>query len=407
MIPMTHEHPTLLWKTWLNTAAGSPQQPVLIDAENGHTLKACDLTERAEAMAKQFTLEAGKTAAFGMANSVRWLITFLAIQRNGGAVMPLDSSLGIEAQRTTAKKLEADVLWQNGMMLPLNIHDRKAKKFCVVKVTSGTTGELNPVHCAAEHLLEDGKNIIATMGIRRTDRNLAIIPLGHSYGLGNLVMPLILQGTAIVCAGEFTPRQVLSWIEQHRVTVLPTVPAVFRLLCDLEEPAGLKPLRLAISAGAPLPPDVAQKFHRRFGIKIHNFYGSSETGGIAYDRSGAASLTGRSIGEPLSGVKVSLDSKGRVIVRSKAAVNPRGTLLADLGGWNGRGELKLLGRAGAVANIAGKKVHPAEVEDSLRAIKGISDVWVTVLRDPRGRDYLAAAVETRRKLSQIEAELSK
>ena len=50
-----------------------------------------------------------------------------------------------------------------------------------------------------------------------------------------------------------------------------------------------------ISAGAVLPPAVAQAFFERFGVKIHNFYGSSETGGICYDRTGSASLSGRSV----------------------------------------------------------------------------------------------------------------
>jgi acyl-CoA synthetase (AMP-forming)/AMP-acid ligase II len=45
-----------------------------------------------------------------------------------------------------------------------------------------------------------------------------------------------------------------------------------------------------VSAGAPLPPDVARDFGRRFGCRLHGFYGSSETGGIAYDRTGQATL---------------------------------------------------------------------------------------------------------------------
>ena len=64
-----------------------------------------------------------------------------------------------------------------------------------------------------------------------------------------------------------------------------------------------------ISAGAPLSAEVAQQFYRRYGIKIHNFYGSSETGGICYDRTGNATLSGRSVGKPLSGVMVR-DSPG-------------------------------------------------------------------------------------------------
>jgi len=51
----------------------------------------------------------------------------------------------------------------------------------------------------------------------------------HSYGLGNLVMPLILQGTAMVCAGDYVPRQLVEWIDRYRITVFPAVPALLRI----------------------------------------------------------------------------------------------------------------------------------------------------------------------------------
>ena len=77
---------------------------------------------------------------------------------------------------------------------------RSRRNVCCIKLTSGTTGELKPILCSASNLVADGKQIIRTMGIRPADRNLAVIPLGHSYGLGNLVMPLLLQGTSVACA---------------------------------------------------------------------------------------------------------------------------------------------------------------------------------------------------------------
>ena len=94
------------------------------------------------------------------------------------------------------------------------------------------------VECRAEHLLADGRNVIKAMGIRAGDINLAVIPLGHSYGLGNLVMPLILQGTAMVCAGDYVPRQLIEWIGRYRVTVFPAVPALLRVLAALPRRAG-------------------------------------------------------------------------------------------------------------------------------------------------------------------------
>ncbi len=158
-----------------------------------------------------------------------------------------------------------------------------------------------------------------------------------------------------------------------------------------------------ISAGAPLTAEVAQQFHQRYGIKIHNFYGSSETGGICYDRTGTATLKGRSVGKPLAGVKVQIRRDRRITVNSPAGK----ATLPDLGEWNRYEELRLLGRVGEVANVGGKKVAPAEIERALRQLHGVDDTWVTVLQDKRGNDYLAAAVETARARADIERELLK
>lgn len=375
---------TSLWSLWQATAKRCAEKTVVIDAETGRAWTATQITAEAEHLATMFR---GPYVPICQPNSALWLATFLAIQKIGAAAVPLDTSLPPESQRDTIYRLGA----------------RPKTSICCVKLTSGTTGDLKPVLCSAGNLQADGEHIIRTMGIRRDDRNLAIIPLGHSYGLGNLVIPLLLQGTAVVCAQAFVPRQILRLIDEYKVTVLPTVPAILRALAQLEGATKPSSLRLVISAGAPLTAEVAQQFHRRYGLKIHNFYGSSETGGICYDRTGTATLKGRSVGKPLTGVKVRVLRDGRVAVNSPAGK----ATLPDLGKWNRYDELSLLGRVGEIANVGGKKVAPTEIERALRELRGITDVWVTVLNDKRGNNYLAAAVETARTRADIEQELLK
>jgi len=372
---------TSLWKLWLTVAASRADRIAVIDADTGRTWNHRDLTSRAERIAS--TLEA-RIIPICQPNNAAWLATFLAIQKSRAAALPLDCSLTSEAQQQTLARV------------PSTTHNVSC-----IKLTSGTTGELNAIPCSASNLIADGEHIIRTMGIRPADRNLAVIPLGHSYGLGNLVMPLLLQGTSLVCAQTFVPREILELIEKYRVTVLPTVPAVLHALGQLQCVSKPPSLRLVISAGAPLSADVARQFHQRYGTKIHNFYGSSETGGICYDGTGNATLSGRSIGKPLHDVAVRIRRDGRVSVSSRAG---RATL-PDLAEWNRYGELRLLGRIGEVANIGGKKVSPAEVERAMRALGGVSDVWVAVAKDKRGNDCLTAAVETRRERADLEKEL--
>jgi acyl-coenzyme A synthetase/AMP-(fatty) acid ligase len=373
---------TSLWASWQATAARHAKKTVVIDADSGRAWTCHELTKLAERLA--YTLN-DRVVPICQHNNALWLAAFLAIQKLGAAALPLDPLLPMEAQGETLRRVFA----------------RSTRNVCCIKLTSGTTGDLKTVPCSAANLRADGEHIIRTMGIRPTDRNLAIIPLSHSYGLGNLVMPLILQGTCVVCARTFVPRQILELIEKHEVTVLPTVPAILRALAQLEGVRKPPSLRLVISAGAPLSAEVAQLFYQRYGIKIHNFYGSSETGGICYDRAGNAALSGRSVGKPMEGVTVHIRRDGRISVSSPAGK----ATLPDLGEWNRYGELRLLGRVGEVANIGGKKVAPAELERALRELPGVSDAWVTVLKDKRGNDCLAVAVETGRARPEIEKEL--
>ena len=310
-------------------------------------------------------------------SSANWFIHFLATQKCGGIAVPLEA--GRQAPTLPARR-----------------------GACFIKTTSGTTGQFQPIYCTAANLLADGRQVCATMGINPTDVNLALIPLGHSYGIGNLVMPLIQQGTPVVCATGFVPRQILAFIERYRVTVFPTVPAVLRPLVQLPAAKTPSSLRLVISAGAPLVPELAAQFHEKFRVRVHNFYGASEAGGICYDRTGR----GAGVGKPLRGVRVTIRKDGRIAVASKAVVGTGRFVLADRGEWSKRGELILTGRVGAMANIGGKKVAPAEVEAALRKLTGVTDAWVTVLRDPRGHDLLAAAVESALSRGEIECELA-
>ena len=353
----------------------------------------------------------GEVVAFSEARGLGWLTSFLGLQKLGAVALPLDGSLPLERHPKAASELgahwlvkcvlqpEAQWIWER---LPTGSPPFDGDH-CLIKTTSGSTGQPRGLAFTSTQMLADGRQIAATMDITPDDINLGAIPLGHSYGLGNLVLPLIAQGTAVVVSNEILPDALADQIESSGATVFPSVPAILRALAESSvDPARLRSLRRVVSAGAPLRPAVAQAFRARFGLPIHNFYGSSETGGICFDRTGEATLTGRSVGEPLHGVSIALDPEGRVTVRSPAVVAPGEHTLADLGAWTDQGELTLTGRATPLANIGGKKVSPLEIERVLRALEGVSDAWVGVqTRETDGTDFLLAAVETGKTLAEI------
>jgi long-chain acyl-CoA synthetase len=182
--------------------------------------------------------------------------------------------------------------------------------------------------------------------------------------------------------------------------VLPAVPALLRALAQhgCERPASL---RLVWSAGAPLPPAVAAALRARWGLPVHAFYGSTESGGICYDRTGDAAERG-TVGEPLDGVGVELEADGRVVVRGAAVGEaldggePRDGVFRtqDVGAWRGR-ELALLARVGDAFEVGGHKVHPREVERLIAALDGVDEVVVVPWRDGDGRACAAALVAGR------------
>ncbi len=403
---------TSLWQAWEQTVAIAPANVAVIEARDGSVYSRADLIARALAAANGAppALAAGQVVAFAQRNGCQWLMIFLALQKLGVVALPLDASLPPSRWPDAARELGAHWLWSpDGKWEALSVAaPRREGDVCLLKTTSGTSGQPRPLPFTSASMLADGRQIASTMRIGPGDRNLGAIPLGHSYGLGNLVLPLIAQGTPIIASEEILPDALAAQIEQHRATVLPSVPAVLRALAESSvEPARLRSLRRVISAGAPLRAEVATAFRAKFGLPIQNFYGSSETGGICFDRTGDATAEGCSIGEPLDGVTVQLDEDQRVTVSSAAVVDPGQHTLADLGAWNERGELVLTGRVTPLANIGGKKVAPLEIERLLRGLDGVTDAWVGVgSRASGGEDFLLAAVETARPRAEVQRALA-
>jgi acyl-coenzyme A synthetase/AMP-(fatty) acid ligase len=138
--------------------------------------------------------------------------------------------------------------------------------------------------------------------------------------------------------------------------------------------AGVIPanVRLAISAAAPLPLALERRVFAATGIKIHNFYGSSECGGISYDSSAVPRTEESCAGQAMRNVALQIGAAGCLEVRSKAVGEtywpaPSGTLKAgcfrtgDLAEII-HGEVHLRGRLADQINVAGRKISPGAIE---------------------------------------------
>ncbi len=288
----------------------------------------------------------------------------------------------------------------------------------VIKLTSGSTGGPRGVMVTEAALLADEAALYASMQLGQ-ERVLTTIPLSHSYGLSSIALAALLRDMTIVMPISDSPVDALKTLRTANVTFFPSVPAWLQAMVGLGAPqsnaspqsntpsqieassqrAPLGTVRLVISAGAPLLQETARRFHARFGLPIKTFYGASECGGIAFDRTGAAGLDG-ALGTAVEGVTLELDHSvhngapiGQVRVTSEAlasgylhaAAQPdqttsfehfaSGFLSSDLATLDG-GLLRLQGRSDDVLNLKGKKLHPSEVERVLTSFDRVQDAYV-------------------------------
>ena len=153
-----------------------------------------------------------------------------------------------------------------------------------------------------------------------------------------------------------------------------------------------------------MPLNLEQGIFDAHGIKVHNFLGSSECGGIAYDASAAPRTDATLAGSPMNNVAVALNEAGCLVVRSQAVGETywpdKSAALGDgLFQTNDLAELKdgavfLRGRLGDQINVAGRKVSPETVERALLAHPQVRECLVFGMpsRDAERTEIIVAVI---------------
>jgi long-chain acyl-CoA synthetase len=389
-----------LLTAWEQTVARRHREPAILipSGEVARSFQAID-AEANELIERWKGVPARAAVAVQIGNSPSWPAVFVALLRSKRLTLPLASDASVPPL--------ADGLIGNDLELRLTPSSQPRtdipRSTVLLKLTSGTTGAARAIRFTGDQLAADCHQICDTMDITDRDINFGAIPLSHSYGFSNLITPLLLRGVPMVVTDDRVPRAMLAAIEQTGASVFPGTPIFFQHLADL--PVGApRELRLCISAGAPLPISVWEKFKSRFGLGIHVFYGSSECGGIAYDREGVLKCDGY-VGQPMKGVSVKVSEEtNRIEVRSAAVgegyfpeedpeVLGSGRFVPGDHARMDEGGIVLAGRASEFINVGGRKLNPLEVELRLSSVPGIGQVIVFgVPSDVRGEEPVACVV---------------
>ena len=333
----------MLYDRWCRVASQRPSALALSDLFSGQHWTFRELRDSAESYSCE------EEIVYPQGHSAEFILALLAAWRLGKVTCPLEPG-------GAAPKVP------------------RPPSGCVhLKSTSATGGVPRLVAFTASQLAADAENIVATMGLRADWPNLGVISIAHYYGFSNLVLPLLLHGIPLVLVPSPWPETVRRASEHYQALTLAAVPALWRAW---HEAGAIPPqVRLAISAGAPLQAALEGTIFKRHRLKVHNFYGSTECGGIAYDASETPRTDDACVGAPLRNVRLSLGPDGCLAVESAAVgqsywPQPSESLAggrfrtSDLAEVSG-GVVRLCGRLSDQINVAGRKIAPATVEAAL------------------------------------------
>jgi fatty-acyl-CoA synthase len=253
-------------------------------------------------------------------------------------------------------------------------------------------------------------NCLVDYDVVSTDVALMISPLFHAASLGMGALPIMLKGATIVLERGFEPGRALELIERHGVSMLSGVPTTYQLLADHPSWAttDLSTLKKLTCGGSAVPTRILNAYEDR-GLHFAQGYGMTETS------PGATSLSPEmtrekqgSVGLPHfftdiriadeHGAMVTRGTVGEIEVSGPNVFAGYHNLPEDTGnaftadGWFRSGDLGFLDPDGYLyisdrlkdmIISGGENIYPAEIENLLNEIPGVTGAAVIGVPDER------------------------
>jgi long-chain acyl-CoA synthetase len=432
-----------------NAARRFPERPAVIEGETMLTYRELRrVTAALAGLLRAQGVKQGDTVAIHMPNSIICIAAIYAAAQLGARMLMLDTVLKTGELERPCKEAGARLLLRVApleneeavgvaaifevpsveVLLARPVEDDPEAESRpdpdVLLLSSGTTG-LPKIACRAAA----GATILfgGSVPYYETDRVLAVVPFSHGIGFSCLLGNAIFAGAAI-CLTRFSPRETATLVEREKLTVVLATPFMHRMLAETpyRKTPDFSTVRLALSSGSLLSPQVAARFHETFGVHLTAFYGSTESASIALAVPEERVARQGWIGRRFKNVSVEVVSptgevlppgeEGQVSVRSTAMAScylnaPENTaatfvegrvLTGDIGCFDEAGHLFLIGRKKSMLDVAGNKVSPAEVEACLLEHPAVADVVVTGVPIPDGNHRIKAAIVQRGEVTPVE-----
>ncbi|MFM9903682.1 MAG: AMP-binding protein [Pyrinomonadaceae bacterium] len=334
-------------------------------------------------------------------------------------------------------------------LLPEKIHSTSVASLIF---TSGTTGTPKAVMLSHKNFTNMISMLSSVLDMDITDGVLSVLPMHHTFEFSAGFLTPFSNGTQITYLNELTAEDLARTIENSHVTGLVGVPALWEMLhrriktrlrergdwiADMADnviefnawirdntPFNLGPIvffpihqgmggkmRYLISGGSALSEKVQKDLHG-LGFTVLEGYGLTESSPVlTVARPGNKLLRG-SVGKPLPGVEVKIESPdesgvGEVLARgqnvmvgyynndkaTEAVLNDRWLKTGDLGRLDEDGNLFIVGRSkDVIIDSNGKNIYPDEIEDHYGKSPYIKEMSVVGLPDDDGGEKIAALV---------------
>jgi malonyl-CoA/methylmalonyl-CoA synthetase len=299
------------------------------------------------------------------------------------------------------------------------VHSRP-DDIAAILYTSGTTGRSKGAMLTHRNLASNAVTLVETWGFTRGDVLLHTLPIYHVHGLFVATHCVLLAGARMLWLPKFDAREATALLPQ--ATVMMGVPTFYTRL--LAEPSftreATRNVRLFVSGSAPLLPETFEAFRQRTGHAILERYGMTEAGMITSNPLEGPRVGG-TVGKPLPGVSVRVvDATGRPCLpgtignvevrgpnvfagywrmpdRTRTDFTAEGYFrTGDMGEWvadgEGRGYLRLVGRAKDLIITGGLNVYPLEIEERIDSLDGVVESAVIGLPDPDFGEAVTAVV---------------
>lgn len=288
----------------------------------------------------------------------------------------------------------------------------------VILYTSGTTGR--PKGAELTHFNMFFNAYISAekvMVLPESTVALVALPLFHSFGQTCVMNAVLYMGGTITMLPRFEPQRALEVMQRDRVTYFAGVPTMYFYLLNFPNTDSYDLcLTNCSSGGASMPVEVMHAFNAKYGVKILEGYGLSETSPVASFNHLDREPKPGSIGTPIWGVELHcVDDKGQdvpqgelgeIVIRGHNVMKgyykrPDATAEAVRGGWFYTGDVAYIDEEGylfikdRVKDLilrGGFNVYPREVEEVLYGHPAIAEAAVLGMPDQALGEEIRAVV---------------